>query len=681
MWKKLLKGIVWLALLLVAAGFLFVWQGLGVNPLEGDADRIWDLVSNQVDFFARFPGTDVLRERVVEGLGEEEGLDFIARAKDLLADAARDAAREANPRIPLGLFEIDLENDMRGKEVALAGLIRGDFAAPRLDSFIVLVRVPGYAKFVSALQRDFVRSRIPNGDRISVVKGKYFKIKDPELVKALAGIRSGRGREEPDALWFARIRDVLLLTDEPTWIEDALRGGADTLPADVDFKTEFIPVSVRRSDVELLLRPGLAQSFMHHLGRLDRNGALYYVSRLVPTQVVGNVVAQASPEEDGVGLRVTNHPLPDGYAKMAKQHLVKLYEREKADLRFDYTENGIGRLLPRKGVVGALVFHADADTVASLLADALPDAVRSNLDSVASQGGAGGRAYGTFEALLTEIGKDLADTHMVVVHRPAAFDRADFSPADIPEADPTPQPSLSIVCTVKDNSTPEKVVEKISQNLKYLGLRQAQDTERKPLPLLHPSGKFYVADPQVATGDMTLLHPAYAALTEGGRYFVFTSSAENMEAILAAARDPEARLLAEQGVAACAAKLPAYGTLSILARGGGLRDLLADRVRPAFREENYIDDLMGEWRKEKKAQGIKDETEAEHVEMDRLIAEETERFKASEYPMFRDRYRRRVAPLASLDTAILGFALGVGPSKMVTGEGYLLARGREAASE
>jgi hypothetical protein len=672
MLKKLLKGIVWLVVLLAAAGFLFVWQGLGVNPFEGDADRLWDLTSNQVDFFARFPGTDLLSEPVVEGLGEEEGLDFIARAKDLLADAAGDVAREANPQIPLGLFQIDLENDMKGKEVAVAGLIRGDFTAPRLDNFIVLVRVPGYAKFVSALQRDFVRSRIPNSDRISVVKGKYFKVEDPEIAKALAPLRSGRGREEPDALWFARIRDVLLLTDEPTWIEDALRGGADTLPADVDFKTEFIPVSTRRSDVELLLRPGLAQSFMHHLGRLDRNEALYYVSRLVPVQVVGNVVAQASPGEDGVALRVTNHPLPDGYAKMAKQHLVKLYEREKADLRFDFTENGIGRLLPRKGVAGALVFHADADTVASLFADALPDAVRSNLDSVASQGGAGGRAYGTYEALLAEIGKDLGDTHMVVVHRPAAFERADYSGADIPETDPSPQPSLSIVCAVKDSSTPEKVVEKISQNLKYLGLEKPRDAKQ----LLHPSGKYYVADPQVSTGDMTLVHPAYAALTEGGRYFVFTSSVENMEAILAAARDPGARLLAEPGIAECAAKLPASGTLSILARGEGIRDLLADRVRTAFMNENYLPELEVEWRARKKEEGIKDENE-----LDRLVGEESERFKASEYPAFRDRYRRRVAPLALLDTAILGFSLGVGPSKVVAGEGYLLVRSREGATE
>lgn len=673
MWKKLLKGIAWLVVLLAVAGFLFVWQGLGVNPLEGDADRIWDLVSNQVDFFARFPGTDVLRERVVEGLGEEEGLEWIARAKDLLADVARDVAREANPQIPLGLFEIDLENDMRGKEVAFAGLIRGDFGAPRLDNFIVLVRIPGYAKFVSALQRDFVRSNVPNGDRISVVKGKYFKIKDPALVKALAPIRSGRGREEPDALWFARIRDVLLLTDDPSWIEDALRGGGDTLPADVDFKTEFMPVSVRRGDIELLLRPQLAQSFVHHLGRLDRNPLLYYVSRLVPMPTVGNVIAQATPREDGVALRLFNHPLPDGYAKMAtKLHLVKLYEREKADLRFDYTENGIGRLLPRQGVALALVVHADADTLASLFMDSLPEADRLNLDGVAAQGGAGGRAYATFEALLAEIGKDLADTHMVVVHRPAVFDKADFSPPDQPDKDPTPQPSFSLVCAVKDSAAPEKVVEKISQNLKYLGLEKPRDAKQ----LLHPSGRYYVADPQVSTGDMTIIHPAYAALTEGGRYFVFTSSIENMEAILAAARDPAARLLSEPAVSACVAKLPADGTLSILARGAGVRDLLADRVRTAFMEEHDPDRMMTEARARKTEQGIKDEEE-----LNRLVEEEWERFKRAEYPSFRDTYRRRNAPLSTLDTAVLGVSVGVGPSKMVTCEGYFLVRQAVGASE
>jgi len=676
MLKKLFKGILWLVVLLAVAGLLFVWQGLGVNPLEGDADNIWDLVSNQVDFFARFPGTDVLREPVVEGLGEEEGFEWITRAKDALADAAFQVAREANPQVPLGLFEIDLENDLRGKEVAIAGLIRGpNFAEPRLDRFVALVRIPGYAKFISALRRDFVRSKIPDGDRISVVKGTYFKVKDPALVKALAPFRSGLGRDEPDALWFARIRDVLLLTDEPMWIEDALRGGGDTLPADVDFKIEFIPISARRS-AEMLIRPALAQSFVHHLGRLDRNSALYYVSRIVPMPMVGNVIVQASPRQDGIGLKLLNHPLQDGYGKIGKPHLVKLYEREKADLRFDFTENGIGRLLPRKGVAGALVIHADADTFASTFVDVLPESDRRNLDDVAAQGRAGGRAYATFEALLQEIGKELADTHMLVVHRPAVFDKADFSTPEIGEKDATPQPSFSLVSAVRDNASPDRVVEKISQNLKYLGLEQVQDPQGVPQPLKHPSGKFYVADPQVRTGDMTLLHPAYAAITEGGRYFVFTSSVENMEAILAAAHDPEARMLAEPGFVGCVEKLPAEGTLSILARGPGLRNLLGDRVRVAFVDELNLDRMQTDWRARHAEQGIKDEDE-----LDRLVEQDWERYRASEYPVFRDTYRRRLAPLGALDTVVLGISLGVGASKMVTGEGYLLAHQRASATE
>ncbi len=676
MLKKLLKGIVWLVVLLAVAGFFFVWQGLGVNPLEGDAENIWDLVSNQVDFFARFPGTDVLREEVVKGLGEKEGFEWLERAKDALADATFRVAREANPQIPLGLFEIDLENDMRGKEMAIAGLIRGpNFAEPRLDRFVALVRIPGYAKFVSALRRDFVRSRVPNGDRITVVKGTYFKVKDPALVKALAPLRSGLGREEPDALWFARIRDVLLLTDEPMWLEDALRGGGDTLPADVDFKIEFIPVSVRRS-AELLIRPALAQSFVHHLGRLDRNPGLYYVSRIVPMPMVGNVIVRATPREDGIGLRLANHPLQDGYAKIGKPHLVKLYEREKADLRFDYTENGIGRLLPRVGVAGSLVIHADADTLAAAFVDVLPESDRRNLDDVASQGGAGGRAYATFEALLQEIGKELADTHMVVVHRPAIFDKVDFSTADASDKDPTAQASYSLVSAVKDNASPDRVVEKISQNLKYLGLEQVQDAQGVPQPLKHPSGRFYVADPQASTGDMTLLHPAYAAITEGGRYFVFTSSIESMEAILAAARDPEARLLAEPGFAACVEKLPAEGTLSILARGPGLRSLLGDRVRIAFVNDLNLDRMQTDWRARHTEQGIKDENE-----LDRLVEQDWEQFKAAEYPVFRDTYRRRLAPFGAFDTAVLGITLGVGASKMLSGEGYLLVHQSASATE
>jgi hypothetical protein len=670
MWKKLLKGVLWLVLLLAAAGYLFVWQGLGVNPLEGDEDHLWDLVSNQAEFFARFPGTDLLGEPVVEGLGEEEALGFLLEAKERLADAARDIAREVNPQIPLGLFQVDLEKDLAGKEMAIAGIVNPSLSVPKLEQFVVLLRIPGYAKFVSALQRDFVRSKVPNADRISVVRGLYFKVKDPKIAEALAGIRAGKQRPEPDALWFARIRDVLVLTDDQMWIEDALRGGADTLPADVDFKTEFIPLSVRRGDIELHMRPRLAAG----LFRTDRRGGpLDAISRLIPPQVLGNVIVQATPEREGIGLRFVNHPEREGYARMTKQYAIKLYEREKADLRFDYTENGIGRLLPRRGVVGAVVLHADADTFAALAMDSMSDADRSNLDSLATKGIAGGRAYASYETLLAEIGKDLAETHMLVIHRPAIFDGADLSGADQPmdAANPSPQPSFSFVSAIRDNVAPEKVVEKITQNLRFLGLQKPDDAQ-----LLHKSGKYYVTEPLAPSGDFSLFHPAYAALTEGGRYFVFTSSPENMEAILAAAADPEARLLAEPGVAAAVGRLPAEGTLSVIARGAGIRDYLTDRVRTAFWNENSLDSLQTRWRKEKEGQGVKDEDE-----LDRLVYEELDRYKMTEYPRFRDDYRSRWRTLAALDTAVLGVALGVGPSRMVKGEGYFLIPVRGGAAE
>lgn len=669
MWKKLLKGVLWLVLLLAGAGYLFVWQGLGVNPLEGDEDHLWDLVSNDVDFFARFPGTDLLREPVVEGLGEEESLGFILDAKDALAKAARDVARDVNPQIPLGLFQIDLEKDISGKEMALAGIVTTNLAVPKLERFVVLLRIPGYAKFVSALRRDFVRTKVPDGDRIEVVRGLYFKVKDARIAEALAPFRTGMARQEPDALWFARIRDVLLLTDEPMWIEDALIAGGETLPADVDFKTEFIPLS-RPGAVELHMRPRLASGLL----RPDRKGGpVDAASRLVPPQVLGNVIVQATPEEEGVGVRFVNHPEAEGYARMTKAYAIKLYERQKADLRFDFTENGIARLLPRRGVVGAVVLHADPDTFAALAMDAMSDADRSNLDSLAQKGIAGGRAYASYETLLAEIGKDLADTHMLVIHRPEIFDGADLSGADQPmdAANPSPQPSFSFVSVIRDNVAPEKVAEKVTENLRFLGLKKPDDG-----PLLHPGGKYYVTDPLAPSGDFSLFHPAYAALTEGGRYFVFTSSRENMEAILKAAADPQSRLLAEPGVAAAVTRLPAEGTLSIVARGVGLRDYLTDRVRTAFWNEHALLRLQEQWRKEKLQAGVKDEDE-----LDRLVLEETDRFKREEYPRFRDDYRARCAGLGRLDTAVLGVALGVGPSRMVKGEGFILIPSRGAAAE
>jgi hypothetical protein len=263
---------------------------------------------------------------------------------------------------------------------------------------------------------------------------------------------------------------------------------------------------------------------------------------------------------------------------------------------------------------------------------------------------------------------------MLVIHRPAVFDGADLSGADQPmdDANPSPQASFTFVSAIRDNVPAERMVEKVTQNLRFLGLQKPDDVKQ----LLHPSGKYYVADPLTPSGDFSLFHPAYAALTEGGRYFVFTSSRECMEAVLKAAADPEARLLAEPGVAAAVGRLPAQGTLSVMARGAGIRDHLRDRVRTAFWNEHALLSLQGEWRKAKQQQGIKDEDE-----LDRLVLEETDRFKREEYPRFRDDYHARCATLARLDTAAFGVALGVGPSRVVRGEGFLLVPGRRGAAE
>jgi hypothetical protein len=672
MLRKLLKAVAWLLAVLVVAGFLFVWQGLGVLPLEAAQDHLWELVSNDVEFYASGPGADVLGEPVVEGLGEEEGFEALGRLREEFARALADAAREVNPRIPLGLVTVDLEKDLRGKEVALAGVIRSDVARMSLDNFVLLARIPGYAKFVSALARDFVRSRVPMGDRVSVVKGSYFRLElDAQMKAILARFRSPIERADPDAIWFARIRDVLVISDEPIWIEHALLGGGSTLPGDVDFKTEFM--GVRRGDVELYVKGELARRVIERHGGRD-GGLLFYPSRIMPTRVVGKVTARAWPGENGVAFDVVNTPFPEGYATMGKPYLARLYEREKADLRFDYTENGIGRLVPRRGVVAALVIHAEPETVVSLVVDALSEADRSNLDSVARESGGGqGRGYRSFEELLNEIGKDLGETHLLIVHRPSVFETADFgTPEDLTDRwQPRAQVSISLVSAVKDSAAPDKVVDKITQNLRSFGLQPVKDEQGNPLPLAHASGKFLVADPIVNPDEWSLVHPAYGAVKEGGRYFVFTSAVENMEAILRAAEDPQARLIAEPTVQAAAQRLPEEGTMSLLLRGGGVRDMLADQVRLAFAAsiEWKIMELGAEWEQQEKQAGVVDPDELE-----RRLAVRSERYRVQEYPDFRDTYRRKVSMAAAIDTVVAGVALGRGPQKQVHLQGYALLR-------
>ena len=103
MLRKLFKWLAALLAVVVIAVVVFVWGILGVNPLEGRQEHLWELVSNEVDFFARWPSSICLslsctsRRRATSRPAFSGELPLALP----LSDARRRLKRDRPPRRPV----------------------------------------------------------------------------------------------------------------------------------------------------------------------------------------------------------------------------------------------------------------------------------------------------------------------------------------------------------------------------------------------------------------------------------------------------------------------------------------------------------------------------------------------------------------------------------------------------
>ncbi len=658
--RRLLKWVAGLLLFLAIALVLFVWAVLGVNPFEGEAEALWRLASNEVGFFVRFPASGLLRQPLVERLGREQGFEGIEQLRGELEQVTREIARQANPQIPFGLFQVDFERDFVGRDMAFAGTIQNDFANLRLDNFLLLTRVKWYGRFLSALRREWVRSLIPGAGAIEVEKGLYLKVKlDAPTAARINRFRAMSGATlAADEVYLARIQDVLLISDNPVWIEHALQGGGATLPADAWFESEFIRSKQEPKGVELYMRTALSANLLLTHARPGSGTMLSYLERLLPVQITGELTTRAAAvSEDTVRVTLSDVPPEDGFARMPA-HLQKLYHGEKGDLRLAFGENGIGRFIPRERTVAALVLNARPDELVDLGVSLVPTEEMRLIEDDLKRGGS---RFTSLAQILRHLAEDLADTHLIVIHRPAVFEGAAFSTYRDSGSDWTPmaQLSYSIVSRVKDSVSPDKVRETLFRNLQYIGM--------EALGVHKPSGKFHLARLVNQTAEMELIAPAYGPMAGQMPYVVFSTSPEAAEAIFRAAEDPAARLIAVEGVAATVAALPEQGTVGCLVDVATLKSALRDRVRlfAAFHL-----DIPGHCRAF--LQSFKDKGLPEPT--DQAIEAEVERHIAAEYPRLRERYDQALAWMESLDCLAVGANLGVGPEKKVKAEALLKFR-------
>ena len=663
--KKLAKWLLILVLVVALLVLIVVWPVLGVNPFEGRQAHLWDVVSNNVDFFVRFPGARVLKSPAAKNLEEQPGWEWVGEVVADLEEQAQAIADEVNPQLPFGL-KIDPKADFIDREMAVAGIWQRDFSAVRPDSFLIVARVAWYGRFLSALKRGFVRDQIPlpEGYQIEVENGLYLKVTLPDSVAAdLDKVRSGIAREEPNVIYVGRVRDVVLISDSPQWIEAPLIGRQETLPADPWFETEFIRRSDEGESIEVFLRPNLSSALMDQHGRMENGGALGPLSKVVPRALVGDVTVQLHPKEDGYGLDIANNPQTDGFSKITKQHLVNIYEAEKVNLQVEFGENGIGRFVPRERVVAAMIVRADAQDIVGLMLDYMPEVERDLFNDLVRESG---YDRGLEQLLRSELAKNLGGLHLVIIHRPKEMDNNRYLTFRPSFESITPQIGFTIISRVKEGVRPKTVTDAITSNLGFLGMEPRAKSDAPN------SGPWMLANLQAELDDFTLLKPAYGAMPGGEPFVLFSSSPAHAMEVLAAANDAEQRMIAEPGVQRAIAALPAQGaSLAFMARGEEIRKTLYDRVRDHAQRVLDYTSRDRKLARELKAQGVSED------EIDERVKAARDTYVATEYPRVREDYAQQLERWSSIDTFGLAATLGDGPNKQVRAGAYVTIAGGE----
>ena len=480
----------------------------------------------------------------------------------------------------------------------------------------------------------------------------------PEHAGALQGLEQWLGRPVKE-IFLGRVKDVLIVSDNDEWVEDAIRGGRDTLKADAWFETEFIERSRGPRDVEMFMRPHLAARLLQEYGRDDTGGPLFPVSRFLPAVMTGEVTVRAGPRPSGVDFALTNNPPPNAFGKLPYRHLIDLYQYEKADLSLELSENGIARFIPKDRTVGALVLRAKTDDLVDLFLEFIPRA-RLELfnEQVRETPGPTGRRYQDLASVLRELMKDFGDMHMLVLHRPKVFEGRDYASFQREFEVPPPTLIVTLVSRIQDHVAGDQVRRKVSDHLRVLQLNPLGADQ---------GGKFHVAEPVEAKDEdeLKLVRPAFGGMTGNMKYFVFSMNPEGAEAVMRAGEDSQARMITEPSVQAALGTLPPKGTLAMIVRGEMVRLAMWDEVRKRADESFRIPTRRGEWAELHRRPGMSD------ADLLPLVQEEQDRFIATHYPDFRDRWRVQIAPWSRVDTIVVAATLGEGPVKGAKAQAYV----------
>jgi hypothetical protein len=271
----------------------------------------------------------------------------------------------------------------------------------------------------------------------------------------MAPFRSARPRPQgDDVIYMTRIGDVVAVSDSDIWIEHALQRGVATLSADAWFESDFIRGYEGGNRIEAFFRPTLTANLMYEHARRGQRGPLNFLRVLLPPKVMGELVARAAPAGPStVAFEGSAALANDGFDSM-DGYLQSVYNAEKGDLRYDFSDEGIGRVVPDRRTLAAAVVHAKPEDVLGLAwTMLLPEEKSLADDQVRGVSRRRGTSFTTFQQFAEDLVSDLGDTHAVVVSRPSRFVGQRYETFEDESDPPLPGAGLTVTLVAASSSS------------------------------------------------------------------------------------------------------------------------------------------------------------------------------------------------------------------------------------
>ena len=586
--RRWLKRILLALVALAVIGYVAFWALL-FNPLEADVDHLDALVPIPPDKVGQ-PGVPLsyvvrgpaLRKLWTEGFGEAhvrgspafQSLVDEYQLEQFLFKQVRDVEEQIRAATK-GAFELDVLGDVFGREFLLAGDIDLDQSDHQItDSpYLFLTRVTWKGKLLDVLRYDTVRERVERATRGSDELDEGYRIERTRYwyeVSPPSG-KFSRDPEREQKYYFARIRDVLAVSNREELIDGAVRcaerQGDGSIREEIGYKKSHafdgsaddlrVWVSVHRLDrkggltSKLAPAPNEPRSIWHLPFQIVPPALVWDVSLELAGGAADRLVTEIALAEAKLG---GDQDLPS-----------KVDSAWRAEpFSFDAWNTEVAERAPRDSTVLAARFAIEPEDFFVLLLDQLTGDQRSLLLDHLQEKNL------TPEGFARDIGLYFQNHVGLVLSRLDA--EVDGLPLDDPATggDVDPSPATTLIFRLRDVADAGTLLDSLVSRLSYLGVtmdRRPERSEARPGLDLYP---LKLADWQLPD-SWTLVKLAIAVRDD--RFYLST----NRDALLRLIdTEPESSFASLPEVQAMRDRLPDLAGMLAVVRGRKLRQLLAD---------------------------------------------------------------------------------------------------------